>query len=771
MKRITIALISLMMSYSISKSTVIIGRFGHLSENVVYTVTITPSDTTCKPVQFSNFEESFTIPIKTNKGDIHASINADGFMPSDTTFLNVSPNDTINWDNIFLSRSRQLNELVVTANKMQIEREGSNYTLRNLNGTIMGNAGNALDMLRWTPGVIVNANEDISLIGRDGKTEIYIDNRKVTNNSELKAISSQNIKRVEIIREPDAQYASNVAAVVKVFTRKSVKNYMGASILNILDVKRRVSDIATLTIDGKQGKWSGNASLTYSHTDSHSFGNTFTTVTNGSDLFQLKDSMDYWGGGNTYSAFAGLNYAPTEKSLFGLQYNGNFSYTKLNTVTHQHIMQNEAERMMHDLTHMNNHRYRNSVSASYSWQRTNNSQLLLIADYASSNNRDRQHIFEKDMGTGEEIISKIDNVNDYRILTATAKYNFVSNQWKNNMGAECGHTDNDGNVLMSEKSQLSHRNNVWLAAYYTLSRSWGKWRAGAGVRYEYDYTSTTMDGDNMKRTYHNVLPNAHIGVKPKAGLDFVFYYRRTLRRPSYYELRPTIYYSNSYMISTGNPELRPSVTDRIALTSNLKGFSWTVAYSHTSNTIQNILERLETGVMCDYPINIKHSHAWSLDLSYNYSNSWLNLSAQSSATLPHTNYPYFAQEKTENTPFASVHLNAQFTLAQKYMLGCNVLYSSPWTTGLARNGSILGVNISAMTILCRGRLLLGLNFNDIFHRSMSSWGKTQYMNVYSKSNNDNDTRGISLMVRWTFNSISNPFKKRSGNDATLQRTM
>ena len=169
-----------------------------------------------------------------------------------------------------------LNETVVTASKMQIEREGSNYTLRNLNGTIMGNAGNALDMLRWTPGVIVNANEDISLIGRDGKTEIYIDNRKVTNNSELKAISSQNIKRVEIIREPDAQYASNVAAVVKVFTRKSVKNYMGASILNILDVKRRVSDIATLTIDGKQGKWSGNASLTYSHKDSHSFGNTFT---------------------------------------------------------------------------------------------------------------------------------------------------------------------------------------------------------------------------------------------------------------------------------------------------------------------------------------------------------------------------------------------------------------------------------------------------------------------------------------------------------------
>ena len=48
-----------------------------------------------------------------------------------------------------------LKETVVTAAKMQIERDGANYTLRNLGGTIMGNAGNALDLLRWTPGVIV----------------------------------------------------------------------------------------------------------------------------------------------------------------------------------------------------------------------------------------------------------------------------------------------------------------------------------------------------------------------------------------------------------------------------------------------------------------------------------------------------------------------------------------------------------------------------------------------------------------------------------------
>jgi hypothetical protein len=104
------------------------------------------------------------------------------------------------------------------------------------------------------------------------------------------------------------------------------------------------------------------------------------------------------------------------------------------------------------------------------------------------------------------------------------------------------------------------------------------------------------------------------------------------------------------------------------------------------------------------------------------------------------------------------------------MLGCNVLYSSPWSAGFSRNGSIMGVNLSAMTTLCKGRLLLGLTANDIFHRSMAPWSKTRYMNVYRESHNNNDTRGISLMARWTFNTISNPFKKHSGNDATLKRT-
>ena len=668
-----------------------------------------------------------------------------------------------------------LKETVVTAAKMQIERDGANYTLRNLGGTIMGNAGNALDLLRWTPGVIVNMNEEISLIGRDGKTEVYIDNRKITNNSELKAVTSQNIKRVEIIREPDAQYASNVAAVVKLYTHNPYKDNLGTSLLNVLDIKRRASNITTLTLDAKQGKWSGNASLSYGFLNSCAYSNGLTTVAgdDGRWAYEKIDSTAYTSGGNDFKVFAGLNYAFSPKSVIGAQYSGHSYHSDIDQFTIQN-----TDQFLRSIPRMSNQNSRHSLSVSYQWQPSENSQLLLIADYAATLQQDEQNIHEyistKDSPFADDntIIKyyTIVNSNDYDIVTTTARYNFVSRDWDNKTGAEWGYTGSTGIVLRNQVTQTSKRDNDWLGIYYTLSKIWGQWRANVGVRYEYDYTQTTSDFDRITKTYHNLLPSASIGFKLQPDIDFTMYYRRTLRRPTYSELRPTSYYISSYEESSGNPLLQPTVIDRWALNANLKGFTASVAYSVMDNAIQRIVEHMSSGLIREYPINIKHSHAWSLDLGYNYSNSWLNLSVQSTAMLPHVTYPYLDGMRTENKPFAILSVNSQFTVATRYMLGCHLIYSSPWTAGFSRNGSIMGVNLSAMTTLCKGRLLLGLTANDIFHRSMATWGKTRYMNVYHETHNNNDTRGISLMARWTFNSISNPFKKHSGNDATLQRT-
>ena len=733
---------------------------------------LNPADSTIVGGGVTNESGRFVIP--TDGRRVIARVTYVGYKPA----YRLCTRDNVGTVKMLLEVTR-LHETVVTTAKMQIERDGANYTLRNLGGTIMGNAGNAIDMLRWTPGVIVDANETVSLIGRSGETEVYVDNRRVLANSELKSISSQNIKRVEVIREPDAQYASNVGSVIKVFTHSPVKDRLGASLTNVLDIKRKVSNTTTLTLDGKYKKLSGNASFSYGrlNTEVSSLGVTKIADENdGTWLYNKADMSNSTSGGDRYTVFAGMNYALTPKSVIGAQYNGSFYQVDINEQIRQMMVQR-----LYGSKQMTDRVTRNSTSASYLWQRNDNSHLLVIADYATLRQKDAQNLREylmivnndNDVSLTDNTILKhylVVNTNDYDIVTATAMYNFVSRGWNNKMGIEWGHTGSTGTVLLNEVSQTCKRDNDWSGLYYTVSRSWDKWRMNAGLRYEYDYTHTDVEGSSLNKTYHNLLPNASVGLQLSPDIDLSLYYRRTLRRPSYNELRSTHNYINSYQYSTGNPFLRPTITDHFALNANFKSFTASLSYSLMDNATQRIMVHLGSGAVLEYPINIMLFRAWSLDLGYNYSNSWLNLNVQSSATLPHTTYPYFDIIRTEHSPFASINVNAQFTVARRYLIGCNLFGSTPWISGFSQNASIVGLNLSARTTLCQGRLLLGINLNDLFQRSMSPWYKTRYMNIYNENHTDYDIRGISLMARWTFNTISNPFKKRSGNDATLQRT-
>ena len=698
----------------------------------------------------------------------------------------------------------RLQETVVTAPKMQVARDGTNYTIYSIDGTIMGNAGNALDLLRWAPGIMVDAGDGISVIGRSS-AEVYVNDRRITNRSELRALSSQDIKRIEVIRDPDAQYASTADAVIKLYTHGSLKNYLGASLTDIMDIKHKVSNATTLTIDGKYNKLSGNVSLGYSRNYSRSH-NTQYTDAYGSGL--KNDTTSYAGSGDNYLVFAGINYAFTPKSVVGFQCSGDFSKTGIDLHSsrkYNHGFVTDQTEIKCNMA-LKSERY--NYSASYQWQGANDSRLLLIADYAVLFQTNDQEIKALNAPFQPSVITYY---NDYTIATGTARYDFTTNGWSHKSGLEGGYANNFGQVTKESDVQRCDRYNYWAAAYYTLSRNWDHWRVNAGLRYEFDRTHSIQDAViRYNKNYHDLLPSLKVGYRVNDDLDLSASYRRTLVRPSYNQLRTTFYFnvlphnslgysflsgsdfmtghssqenlpSNSlspniiYLgaddIATGNPELRPTATDRFALTAQYRHFVAQLSYSRVDNAIQTVHQLLSSGALCQSPINIGRIHALSLDLDYSYSNRYFNIFLLASGTWPRIPVPSLGHKTIETRPFAVLHGNLQYNLSQHVMLGCDLLYSTPWTSGCStRYNSRLGLNLSVMAHLLGDRLTLGANFNDVFNRAMSSRIETQYRNVFNRTDIHNDTRSVSLMVRWTFNTINNPFKRCSGNDATLQRT-
>ena len=121
------------------------------------------------------------------------------------------PTATIN----LVEDSKLLGEVVVKG-KLSIYR----MTAEGLSATIQGSALNKLpelsDVLNQLPFLNVS-NDVISVLGK-GSPLIYLDGRKITDNTELKGLKGNQIKNVEVIMNPGSCYASNVGAVIRITT-------------------------------------------------------------------------------------------------------------------------------------------------------------------------------------------------------------------------------------------------------------------------------------------------------------------------------------------------------------------------------------------------------------------------------------------------------------------------------------------------------------------------------------------------------------------------
>lgn len=108
-------------------------------------------------------------------------------------------NDTIIFNNPFHLEysTRLLKEVVVTDQKVKIQEEGLNYTISNIQGSDLSDAGTMLDMMAWVPGLSLDAAENIQVFGVSGTPLLYINGIKVTDKQKLASLSSNTVKKIE----------------------------------------------------------------------------------------------------------------------------------------------------------------------------------------------------------------------------------------------------------------------------------------------------------------------------------------------------------------------------------------------------------------------------------------------------------------------------------------------------------------------------------------------------------------------------------------------
>jgi iron complex outermembrane recepter protein len=153
-------------------------------------------------------------------GNYFISISHVGFVPVYSSLFNLHDTSAIRIDLVMDKTIAALKEVVVVSRKPMIEVKADKIIL-NIENSVTAVGQNALELLRKSPGVTIDKDENLKLNGKNG-VQVYIDGRPSPLTGKdladyLQSVPSSLIEAIEIISNPSAKYDAAGAQALSIF--------------------------------------------------------------------------------------------------------------------------------------------------------------------------------------------------------------------------------------------------------------------------------------------------------------------------------------------------------------------------------------------------------------------------------------------------------------------------------------------------------------------------------------------------------------------------
>lgn len=663
--------------------------------------------------------------------------------------------------------ARTLDELTVTAQKVTIKEEGLNYTVSNIRGSDLADAGTILDMMAWVPGLTLDIAENIQVFGVAGTPVVYINDTPLTDKSKLASLPSNMVKKIEIIRAPGAEYPSGTTSVVKITTAVPLKDMMNANIIEKASQRRRFSNNVTANAFGSFGKFDFSVSAGYYAGDSRQSSLATETIYS-KDGTLLRDVSTYqkdlihterptW--------LAGLTYHLTTNDALQIEYSGNTSsqrrdfISELTTVTGGKTELTEYD--SRNCSKPANH----SLLAQYSHD-FGNSDISVTATYnrKHSNNREGVYLMPENVLSED---NRAESTGDMWTVKSDYSWKFMKKHTQN-IGIYGGRSTSDRDAAYSFTGEQNVTSSVaWGEFYY--SSSWiisgFDFKPGIRFRYEKQKSESTIAGSRSKysESYFNAVPQISVFHRFSKKFAMNVYYKYDYSLPSFSELSPELSLSDLIYYNTGNPDLKIPRQHNLALSVNIPSVTISAEYTSLRNNIVEITTPIENSeYFLVKPVNMDGNNYFTLQGSYNKNFSGkLRLYTSLLLRHSHSEYYYLDQLQKKNSLFAMVYLNASYNILPNFSVFASGFYASPQLVDNDDVGYSCDISFGANLQLFKSILSLRLAVNDLPARSVTPYWTSYSPNLYRTRRNYYDTRGVTLTATYRFTLIK---KKYSGID-------
>jgi len=694
---------------------------------------------------------------------------------------------------ILSENAKQLEEVVVTATRALVEVK-ADRTIFNVQGTINSAGENGLNLLRKAPGVLVDNNDNISVLGRAGVL-IYVDGKRIPLTGDdltnyLQNLSSEQIDKIDIITNPGSKYeAQGNAGIIDIRLKKD-KNLGGNG------------SISGTYGHGKYGQGNVNANGNYRNKNLNTFGGIgynkgtrwnnmlFDTYQNGLRLDESNISTSDYNGVN---GRWGTDFFISKKSTIGFLVGGqtNTSKSISNNITNisKQARPNQIDSILTAPNSSDAVRNQATFNVNYAFESGKN-RLNIDVDYGSFRN-EANHIQPNiySDATGANIISQ--NKNTYntpvKIDIATAKADYETEVLGGNIGIGTKFsnvaTDNTFlfyNVIQGIEKQNDKRSNQFkynenvLAGYLNYSkRINAKWNASAGLRVE----NTDATGDliaflpeleeaPVDLNYTSFFPSAGLTYQHSPEHVYSLNYGRRINRPDYNVLNPFREQLSELSYSKGNKFLQPEIVNNIELGYTLKyRYTFKLAYSNTSNQITRLIGPDELDPRAGFISwdNLATQKLYNFNVSLPFDvNKWWNVYMNLSASYIDNQADYGDNGVVDvQAGTYNVYQQHTFSLGNKWKAELSGWYGGPGVWGgVFLYDPSYSLNLGVQRKFLNDKMNVRLSANDITFQSGWS-GVAEFNGQKSFGQGNWDSRRASISISYDLGNSNVKSRKRS----------
>ena len=550
-----------------------------------------------------------------------------------------------------------LTAVTVTTRKPPVEVK-ADKTILNVEGTINSVGENALDLLRKSPGVMVDKDDNISLSGKS-VSKVYIDGRQVPLNGTdlsdyLKTLQSSEIESIELINNPSARYdAEGNAGIINIRLKKN----------------RSFGSNGSMTGGYYIGTHSNyNGGLSYNHRDAHTnwygnydYNNTHNTVHMNlyrqvlDTLFDQHSTIPFETQSHTFKT--GFDYFPDKYNTFGIMVDGTFSDFTAPTSSKtaiSYIPTGDTSRILEADNASSGRRDNGNLNLNFHHTDTLGRDLSIDANYGLYRLRtdQLQPNLYFDPSDSYLLYSDIYNIlapTDIDIYNIKVDYEQNYKKGKLGFGFKSSYVTSANDyqqfdVLTNTKlkdtlgsSGFLYKENI-NAVYANYSRPFKTWALQAGLRIENTNSSGTSNGyrqgpdgyqgyDSVfHRHYVDFFPSGSLTWNKTAGQQWTLSYSRRIDRPAYQDLNPFEFRLDEYTYRKGNTNLQPQYTNSVGISYVYKSKLVTsLNYSHIKDVFTQLVDTTDRSKAFLIKENLATQDITSLNISYPLQIGWFSL--------------------------------------------------------------------------------------------------------------------------------------------------